>query len=263
MARYFASKKYTISGFYSRSFKHATASASQINSQAFNRLAECIEASDWLFLTVPDDQIAVVWQEVEPLISEGQCVFHCSGAKSSAVFVTKKEIACFSLHPLMAFADKEIPASQLAEVPFTLEGSKNLAEVQQLLTNLGNPIATIAPEEKIRYHAACVFVSNLVVGLTATAEELLLDCGLSKEFAQTAWRQLFLQNAQNLLAMSPSEALTGPVERNDLSTVTDHLAALPREATGIYRELTKKLIQIATLKHPEREYQQMERELNQ
>ena len=173
MARYFASKKYTISGFYSRSFKHATASASQINSQAFNRLAECIEASDWLFLTVPDDQIAVVWQEVEPLISEGQCVFHCSGAKSSAVFVTKKEIACFSLHPLMAFADKEIPASQLAEVPFTLEGSKKLAEVQQLLTNLGNPIATIAPEEKIRYHAACVFVSNLVVGLTATAEELL------------------------------------------------------------------------------------------
>ena len=92
MARYFASKKYTISGFYSRSFKHATASASQINSQAFNRLAECIEASDWLFLTVPDDQIAVVWQEVEPLISEGQCVFHCSGAKSSAVFVTKKEL---------------------------------------------------------------------------------------------------------------------------------------------------------------------------
>lgn len=56
MARYFASKKYTISGFYSRSFKHATASASQINSQAFNRLAECIEASDWLFLTVPDDR---------------------------------------------------------------------------------------------------------------------------------------------------------------------------------------------------------------
>lgn len=32
MARYFASKKYTISGFYSRSFKHATASARQINS---------------------------------------------------------------------------------------------------------------------------------------------------------------------------------------------------------------------------------------
>ena len=53
MARYFASKKYTISGFYSRSFKHATASARQINSQAFNRLAECIEAVSYTHLTLP------------------------------------------------------------------------------------------------------------------------------------------------------------------------------------------------------------------
>lgn len=63
--------------------------------------------------------------------------------------------------------------------------------------------------------------------------------------------------------MSPSDALTGPVERNDLSTVSDHLAALPPESVEIYRELTKKLLQIAAEKHPERDYRPMERKLDQ
>lgn len=262
LARYFFSKDFTITGFYSRNFEHAVESSRQTNSCAFKKLAECVEASDWLFLTVPDDQIAVVWQEVEPLVSAGQAVFHCSGAKTSDIFQTDKELACFSLHPLMSFAVKEMPLSQLSEAAFTLEGTNNLEEVKKILVALGNPIATIAAEEKVLYHAACVFASNLVVGLAETAEELFLDCGLPDDFAQTAWRQLFSQNAQNLLAMSPSEALTGPVERNDLSTVSDHLSVLPTEASAIYREMTKKLIHIAEEKHPERDYQPMERTLD-
>lgn len=263
LARYFYSKNFAIAGFYSNHFEQAVESSQKTKSQAFTSLAECVKASDWLFLTVPDDCLAAVWFEVEPLISNEQFIFHCSGAKSASIFTTKKASSCFSLHPLLAFANKEMPLELIAEAPFTLEGSKNLKYVEKILASLNNPLAVIASEEKVRYHAACVFASNLVVGLAATAEEVLLNCGLPEEFAQNAWRQLFLQNTQNLLAMSPSETLTGPVERNDLSTVSDHLATLTGEEAAIYRALTKKLLHIAAANHPERDYQVMERMLNQ
>ena len=263
LGRYFRSKDFPIVGYYSRNYENAVAASRQTNSRAFTDLKECIEACDWLFITVPDDQIAAVWSEAEAFVSAEQFIFHCSGAKSSLVFATDKDVSCFSFHPLAAFANKELPLTQLADTAFTLEGTKNVEQVEQALVRLGNPIAVIASEEKVLYHAACVFASNLVVGLSATAEELFVASGLPNEFAKKAWRQLFSQNIQNLLVMSPSDALTGPVERNDLSTVSDHLAALPPESVEIYRELTKKLLQIAAEKHPERDYRPMERKLDQ
>lgn len=264
LGRYFAYKGLGLSGYYSRRFNAAEDSAKQTNSRAFSSIKEILAVSDWLFITVPDDQLEMIWAEIEPLLIKEHVVFHCSGAKSSHIFKTEKpRISCFSLHPLMAFSSKSMPLEQLEKTAFTIEGTKKLVQVKNQLTVLGNPLAIISAEQKSLYHAACVFASNLVVGLTATTEELFSACGLPETFAKSAWHQLFTQNAENLVLHGTKAALTGPAERNDLTTIKQHLAVLPPDDQEIYRNLTKKIIGIAKEKYPEKNYQAMEREISQ
>lgn len=264
LGRYFDNKGWALSGFYSKHYEDAIFSARQTNSHAFSELSECVAASDWLFITVPDDQLLIVWQEVESLLTREYCLFHCSGSKSSAIFATEKaQIACFSLHPLTAFATKSVPLEQLAQVAFTLEGDQQQTQVQAAFANLENPLAVISAEDKSLYHAAGIFASSLVVGLATTAQEIFQTCGLPEAFAKSAWRQVFTQNAMNLVLNGPKESLSGPIEENDLTTIIEHLAVLSPEDAKIYCELTKKLIKLAAEKYPERDYQFIEEKIDQ
>ena len=53
--------------------------------------------------------------------------------------------------------------------------------------------------------------------------------------------------------------MTGPIERNDLSTVMDHLDNLSGETRKIYQDLSVEVLKVAREKHPERDYSEMER----
>jgi len=126
-----------------------------------------------------------------------------------------------------------------------------------LLTSLGNPYCTIAASEKTRYHAACVMVSNLVNALAYTGTEILKTCGLDDEFAESAWRALFLGNAENIAGLGPAGALTGPVERGDTKTVAAHLDILSGEIRDIYLLLSRLLTKAAAEKNPDRDYSEL------
>jgi predicted short-subunit dehydrogenase-like oxidoreductase (DUF2520 family) len=51
--------------------------------------------------------------------------------------------------------------------------------------------------------------------------------------------------AENLLAVGPGQALTGPVRRGDLETLRRHLAALPPDVQPLYRGLGLEAVQLA------------------
>lgn len=50
------------------------------------------------------------------------------------------------------------------------------------------------------------------------------------------------------------QALTGPIERNDVETVAKHLEVLQGERRELYCLLAKRLIKVAHLKNPHRDY---------
>ena len=52
-------------------------------------------------------------------------------------------------------------------------------------------------------------------------------------------------------------ALTGPLERNDVETVQKHLSVLTGEAKRSYQANTAYLIQLAAKKHPDRDNSEM------
>lgn len=261
---YFREKGLELAGFYSRSLEHAVFAADQTKSNAFTELQALVEASDWLFLTVADQQILPVFRQIQPFLRPGMIVFHCSGAASSHLLAIEPErhYQLFSLHPMLAFPSRQTSVASIAQALFTLEGDREAeSAVRKAFSSLGNPLQTIQAEEKIRYHAACVMCSNLVNGLVFTSQELFQQAGFSPEAAEKAWQNLFIENAKNIAAVGPVAALTGPVERGDLLTIDQHLATVTSQQSAIYQELSQVLVKMAEEKHPATDYTQLKERL--
>ncbi len=262
LGRYFITQGEAVAGYASRTFEHAQESAMLTNTDAFASTEELVAACDWLFLTVSDSAIATVFQEIEPLLRPGMIIFHCSGAASAQIMATNdtRSYAVVSLHPISAFPAKTTALD--TSVIFTLEGDSQACEdVQQKITCWGNEAPIIDAPQKALYHAACVTCSNLVNGLVHTSQQLFSEAGFSGDIAQQAFRQLFLQNAQNIYDKGPVAALTGPIERGDQMTVDKHLAVIPKKYQNTYRVMSKSVLEVAKLKHPSRNYEALSRSL--
>lgn len=255
MGKYFMEHGLCVSGYYSRNLDSSKEAAAFTKTKYYRELKELIRECDTLFLTVPDGCIREVYSEIIQSDIEGKCLVHCSGALSSMVFsgISEKGARGCSVHPICAVSDKFTGYQDLSQAYFTMEG-KEVEDLAELLKSCGNQVEYLSPEAKVKYHAASVFASNLVVGLYDIATGLLQECGLSEAFAEHALQPLFLGNAMNVASKGAIDALTGPVERADFQTVEKHLAVLSGERREIYRLLSKHLISVAEQKNPGRDY---------
>lgn len=268
LGKYFAENKVVLSGYYSQTKSNSVESADFTNSTSFDNIEDLVNISNTIFLTVPDDQIGKIWSQIKDVDIKEKNIIHCSGALSSTVFegVKDRGAYAFSLHPLFSINSKTDSWKDLKNAYFTIEGDTNghsdpMDEIKELIANLGNPIVQISAESKIKYHAASVFVSNLVVGLAKEGQELFASCGLDDDFSNNAWKSLFIGNANNIVNSGLDEALTGPVERADYDTIKKHLNNLEGRDEVVYRELSRMILEIAKGKHPERDYTEIDKEL--
>ena len=125
---------------------------------------------------------------------------------------------------------------------------------------MGNSTRIIAGDIKSRNHAACSVASNLVCGLMAESAELLEQCGFTADEALSALAPLAMSNMKRIFAVGPTAALTGPVERNDVSTVKKHIDYISGElGSDIYLAVSKKLTEMAKERHPQADYTEMEK----
>ena len=258
LGRYFTERNKCVSGYYSRNLNSSKEAAAFTKTKYYEKIDELIKESDTLFLTVPDGSIREVYSEIIQSDIEGKCLVHCSGAMSSMIFsgISEKGARGCSVHPICAVSDKFTGYQDLSKAYFTIEG-KDVADVEELVRSCGNSVEVISAEDKVKYHAAAVYASNLVAGLYDVATGLLKECGLSEKFAAHALQPLFMGNAENITARGAVDALTGPVERADVITVEKHLAALEGEEREIYRLLSSRLVDVAQQKNPDRDYQKL------
>ncbi|MGN0243109.1 MAG: Rossmann-like and DUF2520 domain-containing protein [Lachnospiraceae bacterium] len=255
LGRHFTGHGVCVSGYYSRNLNSSKEAAAFTKTKYYEQLDEIIKESDILFLTVPDGSIREVYSNMIPLDIEGKCLVHCSGALTSMVFsgINEKGARGCSIHPICAVSDKLTGYQDLSQAYFTIEGN-DVEDLTAILQSCGNPVEVIEKSQKVQYHAASVFSSNLVIGLYDMAVGLLQECGLSESFAKHALQSLFIGNAQNVVSKGAVEALTGPVERADADTIEKHLASLEGEEREIYRLLSRRLIRLAEQKNQDRDY---------
>lgn len=184
-------------------------------------------------------------------LGQGHTVAHLSGATGLEALGTAEAAGAnvLSLHPLQTCPDVEaglarIPGSAFAVTarePETLELGMGLA------ADVGGRPFVLEDAMKPLYHAAAVFASNYVVALGALAEDLEAVAGVPDPRA--ALGPLQLATLENVEAVGPAAALTGPAVRGDAGTVERNLRALGEhapEAVAAYVALADLALDLAS-----------------
>lgn len=256
-----------VKGYYSRSSSSAKDAAHFTHSKEYETIRDLTDECDVVFLTVPDGSIQETWQQVREYDINGKTICHCSGAMSSAdAFHGIEETGAFgySIHPLFAVSDKYNAYKELTGVFFTLEGgrngehSRNFLDMREELELMGNPTSIINGDDKTTYHCAAAIASNLVCGLIDQSIELMTRCGFTEGSAVKALAPILTGNMAHIAQAGPTASLTGPIERNDTSTVRKHIECLKDEnEKDLYRLLSCRLVKMAQQRHPNRDYAEM------
>ncbi len=143
-----------------------------------------------------------------------------------------------TLHPLQAIARAEWAPDRLRGALAAITGDARAAEVAMAIAErIGMVPVVINPGVKAKYHAAAVIASNFTVVLAAVAEQLFLECGFDEATARQGLGRLMEGTLENVGAVGPTAALTGPVVRGDEDTLSRHRAVLPEKLRALYRAL--------------------------
>ena len=261
LGQYLKLKGMEITGIYSNTLENAKDSAEFIGTECYEKLEELVKVSNTLFLTVPDGAIESVWDCITEFDLNRKIVCHFSGSLSSDVFKSyeRTRAKVCSVHPIYAFSNKYSAYEQFHKVKLTLEGEEEaITAMKRLWEGLGHKVTTVKKEDKAKYHAAMSLASNHVLAVIDASIQLLKDCGFQEESAYEALSTLVCENAANGMKFGVTQALTGPVERNDIDTVKKHLAVMNWQDKELYRNLARRLVGISKVKNPERNYDAME-----
>ena len=258
LGKYFRLDNLKVTGYYDVNENLAKEAATFTETTFIEDLETIVKISDTLFLTVPDDLITTVWNQMKDMSLEGKFICHCSGALSAGdAFpgIDKCGAFGYSVHPLFAVSDKYNSYKELSHAYFVIEGNeRHREEISGIFKNLGNEVRYIAAKDKVKYHCAAAVCSNHVVALIQESLELLQECGFDEESALKALTPIMLGNMQHIVERGTVNSLTGPVERADVKTVEKHLSCLNEKQQMLYRLLSEILISIGEKKNLGRDY---------
>lgn len=187
--------------------------------------------ADVVMLSVSDDALAGVTAAIagKNTLKNGAVVFHCSGAKSSALLapLAERGARTASLHPVKSFADPVRDGKTFPGTWCALEGDETARDILRgAVEAIGGNIFTVSTERKLAYHAGTVIAANYLTALMDTALRCLDAAGIDRDTGIRVLDPLARHALDNILDMGPASALTGPIVRGDTEVVRDQYAAL-------------------------------------
>jgi len=240
--------KYEVTDIASLNLEEARAAAAFVQAGRPVRFVQEMRPADIWFITVPDNHIAGVSSEIASLTptdaTSRPVAVHCSGFFASSIMasLSAKNWHVASLHPILTFAD---PRKAIGQFPGTycgVEGDEQaLAILVQLVEAIGGKTFGIQAEYKALYHAAAVFSNNFTVVLQAVAREAWKKSGVPDSVTEAINANLVNATVENLLAMGPHAAITGPAARGDTAVVDSQMLQVTQwfpEAGELYCRLS-------------------------
>lgn len=204
-----------------------------------------VAESSLLVVAVPDTQLPAVVDEISrSVLRPGTIVAHTAGAHGVAILEPLARLGAITvaLHPAMTFVDTHDDTARLASSCFGITSSDEIGDAiaASLVLEMGGTPVRIAEQDRTLYHAALAHGANNLIALISDAVAALnvavvgprgerrdtatVD-GPDSGVAERILGPLVRASLENVLDMGPS-ALTGPVARDDATTVRRHLDAL-------------------------------------
>jgi predicted short-subunit dehydrogenase-like oxidoreductase (DUF2520 family) len=217
-------------------------------------IPEILSESDAVIISVRDDRVPEVAARLvgEGRLRPGQILLHTSGANPARTILAAAAPhvrAVGTLHPLVSFTDARVAIEGLRDVAFGIEGDEPARAVaKRIVRALGARAVILEAENLALYHAGAVMASNYVVALADSAQSLLIKAGVPADQALPVLIPLLASVVQNLAQVGLPGALTGPVERGDVTVVERHLGALAARApelVELYRLVGRDVLRLA------------------
>jgi predicted short-subunit dehydrogenase-like oxidoreductase (DUF2520 family) len=200
---------------------------SGVASRARGDAQRIVEASDIVFLTVPDDAIAAVCQKIS--WRKGQSAVHCAGATELTVLqpAAAAGAAIGGFHPLVMFADPQIAARSIAGAAIGIEAEEPIsARLRTIAQALGARVLVIPPGGRAAYHGAAHFAAGFVGALLAEGVEIWGRIGIPPQDATPALFALLRGAIEAMGHSGIGRAMAGSIARGDVQNIERHLAAL-------------------------------------
>jgi predicted short-subunit dehydrogenase-like oxidoreductase (DUF2520 family) len=198
--------------------------------------------ADLVLVATPDAAVAEAGAAIAPSLRSGALVLHLSGVctldELHKLRVARPDVELGSLHPLQSLPSVD---AGLARLPGSWCAVDGPPEVERLAIALGMRPFRIRDADRVAYHAAATVASNHLVALLGQVTRIADAAGVPP----AALLPLVRATLDNVEALGPERALTGPVARGDVDTVLRHLDALPDDERSAYRALAEQARRLA------------------
>lgn len=217
-----------------------------------------VKSSDIIFICVQDSKIksAVKKLSSKGFDLKGKYIFHTSGSLTSdelMPLVSKGAITA-SFHPVQTFesiATKN--RNRFKGIYIAVEGNpKALKKAGSVSKFIGSKTFIIRKENKIYHHICCVMASGFLAAIARGIEKLGSKKIRINGFKNLSFFNIYMplasQSLRNIASKGSVKSLSGPAERNDISTIEKHLLALknaPADILPVYMLMGIETVKLA------------------
>jgi len=231
-----------VEAFYNRSPDAARLLGSRLPSARPTREAqEVVDICDMVFLTVSDDAILPVCQDLR---WEGRHrVVHCSGATELTALEHARSAgaAIGGFHPMQMFANPDVALEGLRGCTVGIEAEPDFRrDLEALAKRIGCEPLALPPGVRPLYHASAYYVGPFLIALLKEGVELWKSFGAGEADALRAMMPLLRGTVAAVLDGGLANGMGGCVARGDVGTILKHLEALDERfpsSGALYREL--------------------------
>ncbi|MBK8552045.1 MAG: DUF2520 domain-containing protein [Ignavibacteria bacterium] len=160
-----------------------------------------------------------------------------SGAESTDMFPRSvfNEDNIVSMHPIQTFNKVSFVNEHLLEnIYFGIEGGREALKLCiEIISKLNSKFIEIPKDKKYLYHSACVISSNFLISLLNVSAEVMGSIGIDKKMTFEIFKPIIENTLKNISTEGLVNSLTGPFERNDVKTISNHLNSINKELPSL------------------------------
>ncbi len=217
-----------------------------------------VECSNIIFICVQDSKIKSVVRKLSSREYDlkGKYIFHTSGSLTSEELIplVGKGAITASFHPVQTFESKATKnESRFSGIYIAVEGNPKALKKAGLVSKyIGSMTFIIKKENKIYHHICCVMASGFLAALARGIEKLVSKKIRINGFKNLSFFNIYMplasQSLKNIASKGAVKSLSGPAERNDISTIEKHLGALknaPADVLPVYMLMGIETVKLA------------------
>lgn len=218
-----------------------------IKSERTRSYASLVKHSDIIFICVQDSKIKNVVKNLlgKEFDLKDKYIFHTSGSLTSDELLPLEKKGSFtaSFHPVQTFESRaKKHEGRFKGIYTAIEGQpKGVEKAATISKLLGSYSFIIDKESKVYHHICCVMASGFLAAIARGIEKLGAKKIRINGFKNLSFFNIYMplasQTLSNIASKGAVKSLSGPAERNDISTIKKHLNSLnkaPADILGLY-----------------------------